>query len=257
MSLTTSAGQQNIGTQHLTLLSTGKKKKRKRDQSGRHKHAGYQLTEVRVNLSQTCSEVEKSSLLFCCLQRAQDAVSFGRERDIWASSAAGPMRATCGCCRTIATANQKPQTHTHTHTHKESDWKVYESPIKLMRSYWTDGITHSLGTGRGVVVGGGRQLEGGWGIRECFIQRVLTSLSVALIYTTPPSTPPLLSSAVCELHSFGISPWPSAVSRLSSTLTCSSRSRPKCALHCVKQWGLQSRSPNELPPRTQNGAQAQ
>ena len=28
-----------------------------------------------------------------------------------------------------------PDTHTHTHTHKESDWKVYESPIKLMRSY--------------------------------------------------------------------------------------------------------------------------
>lgn len=90
--------------------------------------------------------------------------------------------------------NQQLPSHTHMHTHTESDWKVYESPIKLMRSYWTDGITHSLGTG-GVVGGGGRgrQLEGGWGIRECFIQRVLTSLSVALIYTTPP---PNLSSAL-------------------------------------------------------------
>lgn len=48
----------------------------------RHTKNTQQLTKVRVNLSQTCSDLEKSARLIHCQQRVQDAISFGRERYI-------------------------------------------------------------------------------------------------------------------------------------------------------------------------------
>lgn len=128
-------------------------------------------------------------LLGCTLlpTKSLKMLSILAEKDIWAPSDTEPMRTTCGCCRTIATANQKSQTHTHTHT--TGAMKIHKSPITQMRSC----ITHLLGT---AGLGGceGKGLNPG-GIRGCLIQHVLSSLSVALIYTIPPSH---RCSAVCE-----------------------------------------------------------
>lgn len=145
------------------------------------------------------------------------------EKDIWASSATGPMRATCGCCRTIATANWKSQIHTH----KERSRRC----MKALLNWW--GLIDPIVSRTGCGWGGG--WVDGWGIRECFIQHVLTSLSVVLIYTAPP---PLLASALlCVNHIL------KHVSVTFNYLLCLRHAhlfvstRPSCTLHSVGgQW---------------------
>lgn len=193
------------------------------NQKLKHKQTAWQLTKERVNLSQWLA-VRWKSLLFTAYKDTE-MLSVLAEKDIWASSATGPMWATCGWCRTIATANREPQTHTHRKRCVRAllnRWGLIERMVSQTR--W----------GRGGV-------EGGWGIRECFIQHVLGSLSVAHIYTAPPIR---LTSALPCVWTPLLEQWPSTVSCVSDRLTCLSQPRPLVCPPLFHTMGLQTRSPN-------------